>query len=188
MGAPIGGSASPRGRAALLVLVPVLAVVLAGCTQPQPTPYGTKVGDKAHPFTLTTLDNETVSLGSLTADGILVLDLMGVNCGPCRAQTRELVEWHDGYNTSGIRVLSVDLGDQIGSLGARGEEDIRDFRDEFGAQWDFALDTAELGQDYEVIAFPTLYIINGDGTIVLKETGSVKTPEDFDATVRPLME
>lgn len=186
-----GGSCRPPSPAArlapLAIAVPLLTMALAGCIEEE-SPYGSKVGDQAHPFTLTTIDNETVSLASLTSNGtILVLDLMGVNCGPCRAQTRELVKWHDGYNTSGIHVLSVDLGDQIGSLGAESEADIVEFRDEFGAQWRFAEDTVGLMQNYQVIAFPTLYIIGPDGTILLKET-SVKTAEDFDATVRPLME
>lgn len=170
---------------ALVPVVLVAAVAVAGCTES--TPYGSKIDDRAHPFALTTIDGEDVTLEGLTSDGILVLDLMGVNCGPCRQQTRQLVKWHDEYNTSGIRMLSVDLGGQIGALGADDEQEIVEFRDEFGAQWDFAADTDGVGQDYEVIGFPTLYVIDREGVIVFKET-SVKTAEDFDATIRPFTE
>lgn len=173
-------------------VVLVLAVALAGCTD-QGSPYGSKVGDMAHPFTLTTIDNETVSLSSLTANGtILVLDLMGVNCPPCVTQTREFVRFHEQHNTSGIRVLSVDLGSRIGSLGANSEQEIRDFRDGKDhswdlAPWDFAADTDEVGAKYEIITQPTLYIIDAEGVIRVKHAGVLST-DDLEAEIRPLVE
>lgn len=220
----------------LAVALMLGTVVLAGCLQGGDTTYGSKIGDRAHPFTLTTIDGETVTLKSLvgdvgpadtsdrtagdgngttggngtaggtngtgngtanetnrTTDGtvrtarrVAVVDLMGVNCPPCRAQTREFVKWHDRYDTSGVRVLSVDFGSARPGLGANNEQEIHDFRDEFDAQWDFAADTDNVAKNYQIIGLPTLYIIDQEGVIQVRHSG-ILTAGDFEETVRPLV-
>lgn len=140
----------------------LLSVALAGCTQSGQT--GSKVGDVAPGFTLTTIGNETLRLADLRGQ-VVVLDLMGVNCPPCRAQTREFKTFLDRYDTNGTRIVSVDLGARIGGLGAQDEQDIHDFVAEFNATWTFAPDTDQVGERYEIISLPTLYVVGPDGVI-----------------------
>lgn len=165
----------------LAVAVLVLAVALAGCTD-QDSPYGSKVGDRAHPFTLTTLNNTTFSLADQEGRVVLI-DLMGANCSTCRAEMPELKEARAAFNTSEVVFLSVDLGSRIGALGGDDEQDLREFRDEFNASWQFAMDTDDVGENYQVLAVPTTYIVDGDGVIRFRH-GGVASAEDLEQAIQ----
>lgn len=159
-------------------VVLVLAVALAGCVD-QDSPYGSKVGDRAHPFTLTTLEDVTFSLEEQEGKVVLI-DLMGANCATCRREMPELKETRAAFNTSEVVFISIDLGSRIGTLGGEDESDLREFRDEFNASWHFAMDVDDVGANYQVLAVPTIYVVDGDGVISYRHGGvaSADTLED----------
>ncbi|MGQ0535205.1 MAG: TlpA family protein disulfide reductase [Methanobacteriota archaeon] len=167
------------------------ALAVSGCLAdddvagPAAPPEGTAVGARAPSFSLVDIDGNNVSSSALAGTVVLV-DMMGANCPPCRLQMKEFTKlWARYENDTNFTMLSVDLGRMIGGLGSRDRADLEAFRNGTcdgcewpRAGWRFAEDnaTSGIGIRYQLVALPTIYVIDPDGVISHKHGG----PESAD--------
>jgi thioredoxin-related protein len=124
------------------------------------------------------LDTEGATTRSSDYRGsFLVLDLMWTKCSWCQRFTREaLVPLYPAWE-SRVRFLSVDLnrdGDSVEVGNAR----ILAFKAEFGATWQYALDTDGLAERTGVTGTPTTLLIDREGYTVYRHDG-YESVDDF---------
>lgn len=105
-----------------------------------------------------TLEGDTVTLERLRGR-VVVLNLWGTWCPPCRREIPDLVDLQERIEPRGGTVvgLAVDSGTP---------EEIREFMDEFGVNypiWRGATQTVV--EHYEAVGFPTTLIIDREGII-----------------------
>ncbi|KXB06378.1 hypothetical protein AKJ53_00450 [candidate division MSBL1 archaeon SCGC-AAA382F02] len=126
---------------------------------------GTKVGESAPDFTLTDIDGNTFSLSDYR-DNVVILDFMATWCSWCVYEMPDLVKFHENYVSQGVVMLSVDV------TTSETKAQLRSFKEEYGAEWTFARDTANVGTTYGVKGIPMKYMLNQDGVIVWKHSGA----------------
>ncbi len=127
---------------------------------------GLEKGDKAPDFDLTTLDGEKVKLSDYKGEKVL-LNFWATWCPPCRAEMPDMQKLHDKHDD--VNILAVNL-----SGTESGEEKIQDFIDELDLSFTIPLDIdMEISQMYEVVAYPTTYMIDSDGRIGYKSFGAL---------------
>jgi cytochrome oxidase Cu insertion factor (SCO1/SenC/PrrC family) len=154
---------------AVLVLVGVSAVgvgFLPGSgTAPPPDAFGYAIED----FTVTTIEGETVRLSTEIARGrVVLLDFMFVNCPACRVAMPHLVALRNEFSTDELTMISLDL------VSTETEAMLAGFRDEFGADWHFALDTTgELKDKFNVNLFPSTMIVAPTGWVAFAAEGVI---------------
>lgn len=166
----------------------LLALLLAGCTGPAARDTGPLVGNLAPDFEVQPVDSEPWRLAAQRGK-VVLLDLMGVNCPPCRREMPLLTAFARAHaGDANLTLLSVDMASVFPSLGARDAEDIRAFKAEFNATWPFAPDAAgQVGRSYDLIILPTKVVIDEDGVIrvkLSKEVASQRELEDAIAAAR----
>ncbi|HEV8359929.1 MAG TPA: TlpA disulfide reductase family protein [Candidatus Thermoplasmatota archaeon] len=160
----------------------LLGLLLAGCTAPDARTVGPLVGNLAPPFEVQPVDAPAWNLSAMQGKAV-VLDLMGVNCGPCRVEMPHLLELAARRaNDTAFGLVSIDMASVFPSLGARNDSEIRGFKAEFNATWPFAPDTGGwVGRAYEPIALPTAVVVGPDGVIRAKHSGGTVTADQFEA-------
>lgn len=154
-----------------LIMV-ILLVGLSGCLR-SPNEEGPGIGQRIPDFRVTTIDGEPFTRTNFTGKALL-LDLMGVNCLPCREEMPHLVEVHDRFAVNPEFVMiSVDTGSRFPGLGANDVEEIRDFKTEFGANWTFAYDNPNDGAAVrlQMLGIPTVIVADTTGKIVFRNVG-----------------
>jgi cytochrome c biogenesis protein CcdA len=115
-------------------------------------------------FTLTTLNSTSFTLSD-NIGSVILLDFMSYTCGPCRAMMPDLVELYEEYNDSVI-FISIDVGQTNETL-------LEEFRDEYNATWDFAIDTDDLLTKYGITTIPKTVIVNKEGYATFDGTGQI---------------
>jgi peroxiredoxin len=136
--------------------------------------------DAAPDFSISSIDGAPVELEAYRGR-VVVLDLFATWCGPCRTQMGELNELRAYYPKSEVVILSVDVDPKETT------QQIRDFRDEFNADWTFSADTDGLGQKYDASSIPTMAVIDQDGNLVHRDAG-VTTFSQLRAIIDPLVQ
>lgn len=169
-----------------VVVLPMalLSVVLAGCTAPEGGGVGPLVGNLAPDFAVQPVDREPWSLAAQRGK-VVLLDLMGVNCPPCRAEMPHLLKVMANHqDDAGYAQISVDMASVFPGLGARNLDELRGFRDEFRMTWPIAPDRGgDVGPAYQPIGLPTIVIIGPDGVIRAKHSGGVTSAEQLERDI-----
>ena len=183
-------TSTPKNRKWLKITVITLAivVVLGGLG------YGgyyfiTNSGGELEPasdFSVTTLTGANFTLSSYKGKVVLI-DFMSVTCVPCKQLMPELVTISEEFNDS-LVIISIDV-DPTDT-----ETQLLDFKNDYNATWNFALDTDSLFTKYSVLDIPKTVIINAEGFITLAETGfsagsglSEKIEETIAGTAEPIV-
>src|SRR6266536_981295 len=108
-------------------------------------------------------DGAPIALSSLRGQ-VVVLNFWASWCAPCRLEAPGLRRISEGYRERGVRFLGVDYRDDD----AAG----RAFVDEFRLRYPSVTDpSGSLAYDYELIGFPTTFIIDPAGTIRYRFVG-----------------
>jgi thiol-disulfide isomerase/thioredoxin len=132
---------------------------------------------RAPEFTLMDLGGRPVSLSDSAGKKTVVVFWSG-QCEPCKAELPELEGLH--RDNPGLAILAVNMGetgDQVKSLAAGG-----------GYTFPMLLDTDKSVSDkYNVVYTPTLWFLNGDGTVSFKHEGSMNRAE-LESETRRLKE
>lgn len=136
--------------------------------------------DPAPDFSISSIDGAPVELEAYRGK-VVVLDLFATWCGPCRTQMGELNELRAHYPKSQVVILSVDVDPKETT------QQIRDFRDEYNADWTFSSDTDGLGQKYDASSIPTMAVIDQDGNLVHRDAG-VTTFSQLREIIDPLFQ
>jgi thiol-disulfide isomerase/thioredoxin len=142
----------------VITLIALIAIVVY---------FGMGIGDggvrgNAPNFTLTDTDGNTFSLSDF-GDKVVVLDLMATWCGPCIQEIPHLKEVQQHYGDNVI-ILSV-------GVGGDSNQELKNFKDEQGATWRFAIDTDDVATKYEVVYIPKLVIIDKNENIKFTHEG-----------------
>lgn len=121
---------------------------------------GVKKGKIAPDFELETLDGKQVKLSDYEGKKI-VMNFWATWCGPCRAEMPHMEKYYKEFQTENVVLLGINL-----THTERKKENIPDFVDEFGLTFPILLDPkAEVSEKYQVIAYPTTFIIDTKGVI-----------------------
>ncbi len=153
------GKPVTRGRVALwqrcLVAVATLAFLAVGCAPAGKT--GTQKGSVAPDFSLPALVGEAQSLRDYRGH-VVVLNFWASWCGPCRAEMPDMQVVYSELRDRGLVVLGVNQGE--------GGDQVKAFASEFGLSFPILLDVdRNVGATYGVNAYPTTFIVDGDGVI-----------------------
>lgn len=115
-------------------------------------------------FELPSLEDEKpIRLSSLRGH-VVVLNFWASWCPPCRLEAPGLHRVSERYRDDGVRFLGVDYRDD--------EAAARAFVNEFGLKYPSVSDpSGSLAYDFELIGFPTTFIIDPTGTIRYRFVG-----------------
>jgi peroxiredoxin len=78
-------------------------------------------GDAAPPFALTATDGNALKSAALTGKP-LYLNFFATWCGPCRVETPSIVALSRRYAARGLRVVGIDVGEDLGRARAFAKE------------------------------------------------------------------
>ncbi|HJO37512.1 MAG: TlpA disulfide reductase family protein [Vicinamibacterales bacterium] len=161
-----------RTRAALATVLFLLGSHLvapvAAQSEAEPGAAGL-IDEPALEFEATDLEGKTVRLSDL-AGQVVLINFWGVWCTNCRHEIPELIALDQQWRDRGLVILGADWGDQ--------PEALPPFVEEFGMTYPVLLDDG-LAERYEVIVFPTSFVIDRSGRLRLRVEGFL--PEQFEA-------
>lgn len=127
---------------------------------------GTDLGNLAPDFSLRNLEGETFSLSSYRGK-VVIIDFMSTTCFWCMVEMPDLVDFYEEYQEKDLEILSLDIWPET-------ENQLRKFKEEYGAEWVFAAFANEVALEYKVTGIPTKYMLDKKGVIVWKQRGSSK--------------
>lgn len=150
--------------------VAVLALVALACGRGD-SPSVVAVGKPAPPYTATSLNGDTVSLGALRGK-VVLLNIWATWCAPCREEIPYLQTLFARHEKDGFEIVGV-------SVDARGSATtVESFRKDFGMTYPIWLDPDERVQTlFLALGVPASYLIDRDGILRWKHLGTVK-PSD----------
>ena len=99
-------------------------------------------------------------------DQILLVNFWATWCGPCRAEMPDINRVYEDERDRGFNVVAIDLMET--------EEQIRRFIDDDlgGLSFTIGLDPdGDVNSEYRIVSYPTSFLIDGNGIIVLKHSG-----------------
>lgn len=137
-----------------------------GASGPTATPApAAVVGAPAPDFTLKNLSGEDVTLSKLQGQVVLV-NFWATWCAPCRAEMPAIQRRYDALKDQGFTVLAVDDDEA--------QRDVAAFAEAYELTFPILLDPGEsvVGL-YRVLAFPTTFIVDRQGTIQKLHIGAL---------------
>lgn len=177
----------PNFRAALAVLL-VLSVLAAGCMK-------TTVQDDRLAFGLPDLDGNLVSFPDERFKGKVVLvDLWGAWCPPCRSQIPILVELQEKYKDQGLVVIGIDFEMLVPDDEAEQRAGVKAFAEGMGINYLVLVGGATW--DVETVlpairgfgGFPTSIFIGRDGLVKEVKVGFIEGQASwYDKTIAKLL-
>lgn len=143
-------------------------------TVPEDT-IGITRGQIAPDFELQTLDGETVRLSDYRGERVFI-NFWATWCPPCRAEMPDMQKIHeDGEG----KVLAVNL-----THTEKSPDDAGEFAEELGLSFPILLDSkGALSEQFNVVAYPTSYMIDSDGRIQFVAMGAM----NYDMMRRELL-
>ena len=132
-----------------------------------------ELGDQINDFTVTTFDGQTVTLSEILKEKDMVLiNIWATWCGPCRNEFPFMEEAYKQYSDKvEIIALSCEPTDSNDVLAA--------FVAEMGMTFKVAQDTVGLAGMFSVSSIPTSIVIDRNGTICFRESGSLPDVSSF---------
>ncbi len=126
---------------------------------------GLEEGSVPPNFETTTTAGETVRLADLRGQVVLV-NFWATWCGPCRKEMPALEALYQQYSELGFTVLAVNYMETA--------KQIDDFAKELKLSFPLLLDEkGEIQLLYNILGYPTSYLIGRDGTIVARYLGEL---------------
>lgn len=140
-------------RIAWYVLFAVLAYFIVTQFRGRPVEFDNFIGVAAPPFTIRTLDGETINLKDFRGKRV-VLDFWATWCGPCRKEIPHF-----------IRLANEIPGDQLQIIGISDEdpETVRSFSSQIGVNYLMGSAVEMPAPFSEVRAIPTTFFIDAEG-------------------------
>lgn len=154
-------SRNVRSAAITLRLVSAAAVLaMSACAAGSGThACGPQVADQNRDlpeFSGTLVDGGSVDLADYR-DGIVVLNVWGSWCAPCRVEAPELAKAFEALSPAGVRFLGVDVRDSVTGAAA--------FDQEFGIKYPSIFDDpSRVAADLGASSPPTTFVVR-DGTV-----------------------
>ncbi|QQR72040.1 MAG: TlpA family protein disulfide reductase [Holophagales bacterium] len=114
-------------------------------------------------FRLASLDGRQLGPADFAGQVVLV-DFWATWCGPCRMQAEVLAGLHRTQHGRPVQFLAVSVGEE--------EATVRQFAQENPFEYPVLLDPgSRVADSFEVMALPTIVVLDRHGRVVLKESG-----------------
>lgn len=162
---------------AISLLVFLVGYAIFQAINPTDAKVGITEGNVPPDFELMTLDGEKMSLSSLEGKKV-ILNFWATWCPPCRKEMPDMQKIHDDYEGE-VVVAAVNLTSSEKNI-----DSVKRFVDELGLTFPVLLDEdGKINKQFEVLSYPTSYIVNEDGVITTKFAGAMtyEQMEDFIA-------
>lgn len=152
---------------ALIITVPIMALLVAGLQHDPNAAASPLIGRTAPSFVLETLDGHPVTLKQLHGRPV-VLNFWASWCIACRVEHPYLVQAWRRYAPHGVVFVGVIYQDT--------PVDARSFMRQQGGKWFAATDPGQqTAVDYGVGKIPETYFIDRKGVVQFKEAGPLTT-------------
>ncbi len=114
------------------------------------------------------LENKTRSYNELKGEKLTLIDFWATWCGPCNRAIPELNKIYDLYKSKGVEIIGINCD------GPRSVSKVAPLSRALKIQYPVLLDiNSELKSELNVLAFPTLLMVNSKGKIVWIHEGFV---------------
>ncbi|MFC2114958.1 TlpA family protein disulfide reductase [Bacteroidota bacterium] len=121
---------------------------------------------RVYDFSLKNLDQRMVSLSDIQGEELTVIDFWATWCQPCIRSLPKIVEMSKDFEDSGVRFVGISVDSP------RNISKIKPFTRSMGITYPVLLDpSGELMGELNVMAVPTLLIVDGDLNIVYTHEG-----------------
>lgn len=140
------------------VLLMLIGLLVWNLLEPKEPAIGLEKGDQAPDFELKTLDGQTASLSDYQGKKVLV-NFWATWCKPCRTEMPDLDAIRSEYDQ--VEVLAVNLTTTEKSV-----DHVAAFADELKLSFPILLDQKGIQARYQVLSYPTTYILDEKGRIV----------------------
>ncbi len=124
-------------------------------------------GSPAPEFKLAGLDGKAFKSSQLKGS-VVLLDLWATWCEPCLANIPIFNRLHEKFGTLGLKVVGI-------AVESGWAKDIKPHAAKLGIKYPVVVGTEDIVQRYDLIGFPTTYLIGKNGRVVKKYVG---TPPD----------
>lgn len=126
---------------------------------------GIQRGELALDFELTTLDGEKVKLSDYKGQRVM-LNFWATWCPPCRDEMPDMQKLQENHD---IQILAVNLTETESDPAK-----VQKFMDELNLTFTVPMDEKSVvSKDYQIIAYPTSYMIDSDGRIQFVTMGQM---------------
>ena len=120
-------------------------------------------GSLSPDWKLVSLKGDTVSLKQLRGK-VVLLDFFYKSCYPCRLAIPHLQKLHKKYNELDVVVIGIDAVD-------KNTDDLKAMLDKDGVTYTVLLAEKDIAKQYQVTAFPTIYILDAGGKVFYASSG-----------------
>ncbi len=121
-------------------------------------------GTTAPNWTLTSLNDKTISLSDYKGNLVLI-DFFYKSCYPCMLELPALQKLHEKYNDKGLKIIGINPYD------TKEEDDIDKFLAKHGISYTILLEGKDVAKAYHVSSYPTMYLIDKNGKIIFSRFG-----------------
>jgi peroxiredoxin len=140
---------------------------------------GPSVGSVAPEFTLTTLDDQTVSLSNLQGQVVLI-NFWATWCPPCREEMPAIQNVYDRHRDDGFTVLAVNLLETNANVEA--------FAEELDLTFPILMDRrGQVFERYRVRGLPTTFFVDQAGVIQNVKVGGPMSEAFIEGQVTDLL-
>lgn len=129
---------------------------------------GIQSGQLAPGFTLTDLQGNQVKLSDYKGKKVL-LNFWATWCPPCRVEMPHMQKFYEDYQSEDVVILGINM-----TLTEKNPDDVKEFVNDEQLTFPIVLDEkGNILQTYQVIAYPTSYLLDSKGVIQEKFIGAI---------------
>jgi len=130
--------------------------------------YSSLTAQKVNNFEYKDIENNTRTYNELKGEKLTLIDFWATWCKPCNKAIPELNKIYDLYKSKGVAIIGINCD------GPRSVSKVAPMSKSLQIQYPVLIDiNSELKTELNILAFPTLIIVNSEGKIVWVHEGFV---------------